>query len=171
MNDQCQPQFGHGRVEFHPSSADVESSKKMDFGGGAPETCQFDMDGLLSLASLAISFDASSTEDGRGYVHVQVSEQPAKLVNESRQRPPSLTPQWSEADSGFGMTCHAPPPLSASVSIPSPGTMDHLGVFTCPGNAHSRMSFETQLMPSGYTSFVQRGPEQTYGYYPGMIPE
>lgn len=171
IKDKGQPRFGPESVVFHPSSADVESSKKMVLGGETSETCQFDMGGLHCLGSFAISLDTSPTEDARGCVHVQVSERLAKpAIHGNRQRPPSVT-SWSGADPSFGMVCYASPPLSAPVSIPSPGAMDHLAVFAGTRNAHSRMSFDTQLMSSGYTAFAQHDQEQSFDYYPGIIPE
>ena len=171
IKDQGRPRFGHGSVGFHPSSADV-SSKKMAVGGEAPEACQFDMDGLhcLDTNSVIISFDTSPTEDGRGCVHVHVSERLTKPTVHGRQRPSSLA-CWPGADPSFGMTCYASPPLSAQVSIPSPGGIDHLGVFTSTGNVHSRMGFDTQLMSSGYTPFAQHDSDQSFDYYPGIISE
>lgn len=164
IKDQGRPRFSHGSVGFHRSSTDV-SSKQMAVGSEASEACQFDMDGLHCLGGVAISFDASPTEDGRGCVHVHVSERTAKHpVHGNKQRPSSLT-CWPGADSSFGMTCYASPPLSAHSGI------DNLGVFTSNGDAHSRMNFDTQLVSSGYASYAQHDQEQPFDYYPGMIPE
>ncbi|KAH0829156.1 hypothetical protein J3R83DRAFT_2665 [Lanmaoa asiatica] len=37
IKGQGRPRFGHGSVGFHPSSADIESSKKLAIGGEPPE--------------------------------------------------------------------------------------------------------------------------------------
>lgn len=168
IKDQGRPRFGHGNVGFHPSPAGVGSSKKMGIDGEPPEARQFDMDGHHCLGSLAISFDASPTEDGRGCVRVHVSERIAKAaIHGSRQRSSTLA-SWSGADPSFPMTCYASPPLSAPISIPSSGGIDHLEVFAGTGSANPRMGFDTHLTPSGYTPFAQYDPEQTFDYCPAL---
>lgn len=168
IKDQGRPRFGHGDVGFHPSPADVGSSKKMAIGDEPLEVHQFDMEGHHCLGSLAISFDASSTEDGRGCVRVHVSERVSKAaIHGSRQRSSSLA-SWPGADASFAATCYASPSLSAPIIMSSSGSIDHLGVFAGAGSAHPRMGFDTQLMPSGYTSFAQYDPEQTFDYCPGL---
>ena len=61
--------------------------------------------------------------------------------------------------------------MSTPISIPSPGGMDHLGLFAGTGGTRSRMGFDPQLMSSGYTPFGQHDPEQAFDYYPGLILE
>ncbi|KAG9312110.1 hypothetical protein JVU11DRAFT_7397 [Chiua virens] len=169
IKDQGRPRYGHGSVGFQPSSADIESSRKMAIGGDAAEGRPFDMDGLHSLGSLSISFDALSTEDGRDCVRVHVSERNTKAgIHGSRQTPSSLT--WSGADPSLTIPCYASPPLSTPINIPSPGGIDHL-VFAGTGGTHSRMSFDTQLMTSGYPPFTPHETEKTFDYYPGLVLE
>lgn len=164
IKDQSRPRFGHG---FHPSSAEVDSSRQMGICGELPEARQFDIDGRHCPGSFAISFDTSLTEDGRGCVRVQVSERTSKAaINDSRQRASPLA-SWHGGDASLAATCYASPPLSAPISIPSPNSMDHLGVFT----GHPRMVFDTQLMSSGYTPFGQHDQEPAFDYYPGLILE
>ena len=168
IKDQGRPRFGHGTVGFHPTSTDVGSSRKMVMGGEPPEARQFDMDGHHCLGSLAISLDASPTEDGRGCVRVHVSDRNTKAaIHGSKQRSSSLA-SWPTADASFAVACYAAAPLSAPISIHSSGNIDHLGAFAGTGSAQSRMGFDTQLMPSGYTPFPQYDQEQTFDYYPGL---
>ena len=167
IKDQGRGRFGHGSVGFH-SPADIECSRKMGIGGELPEERQIDMDGQHCLGSFAISFDASFTEEGRGCARVHVSERMTKAaIHGDRQRASSLA-SWSGGDGSFATTCYASPPLSAPISIPSPGSIDHLGVFAGTGSTHSRMGFDAHLMSSGYAPFAQHDPEQTFDYYPGL---
>ncbi|KAF8141204.1 hypothetical protein EV363DRAFT_1150844 [Boletus edulis] len=165
------PRYGDGGVGYHSNSADLESSRKMGISGEFTEGRQFDMDGYHCLGSFAISFDASLSEDGQSTVRVHVSERISKAaIHGGKHRTPSLA-SWPGGDGSFASTCYASPPLSARVHIPSPGGIDHLGVFAGTGSVQPRMGFDTQLMSSGYTPFGQHDSEQSFDYYPGLILE
>jgi len=167
--DNNRARYGYGGVGYHSNSADVESSRKMGISGEFTEGRQFDMDGYHCLGSFAISFDASLGEDGQSTVRVHVSEKISKAaLHGGKHRTPSL---WPGGDGSFASTCYASPPLSARVNIPSPGGIDHLGVFAGTGSVQPRMGFDTQLMSSGYTPFGQHDSEQAFDYYPGLILE
>lgn len=171
IKDHGRARFGHGNVGFHPNSADVETSRKIGIGGELPEAHQFDMDGHHCLGGFAISFDTSMSEDGRGSVHVHISERvPKSGIHGGKQRASSLA-SWPGGDGSFGTTCYASPPLSAPISIPSPTTLDHLGLFAGTGSAHPRMGFDAQLMSTGYAPFGQHEPEQAFEYYPSLMLE
>lgn len=130
-----------------------------------------DIDDHPCLGSFAISFDTAMSEDGRGSVRVHVSERVSKAgIHGGRQRTSSLA-SWPGGDGSFAATCYVSPPMSTPISIPSPGGMDHLGLFAGTGGTHSRMGFDPQLMSSGYTPFGQHDPEQAFDYYPGLILE
>ena len=138
----------------------------MGIGGELSEERQFD--GHHCLGGVAISFDASFAEDGRGCVRVHVSERITTAAVHGDREGASSFASWPGGDGSFATTCYASPPLSAATSIPSPSSIDHLGVFAGTGSTHSRMGFDPQLMSSGYTPFAQHDPEQTFDYYPGL---
>ncbi|KAF9243166.1 hypothetical protein BU15DRAFT_43299 [Melanogaster broomeanus] len=165
-------QYAHGGIGFNSSSTDVDSSRKLAIGStDASQGQRFDIETLRALGSLAISFDASPTEEGRVRARVHLAERPTNLpaICANKQRSSSLA-TWAGPDMAFASQSFVSAPQSAPVTVPSPDNLDHLP-FMGASNPHNKLCFDSQMMSPPYSSFGYHATEQPFDYYPGFMEQ